>query len=236
MKVAVLSFPGSNCDRDVVHVLKNVLKLRADLVWHKEPLPEDYDAVVLPGGFSYGDYLRAGVIAAYSPMLKSIRRMADEGKPILGICNGFQILVEAGLLPGALLRNLNLKFICRWVNVRVERASTPFTSRFKKSSVIKMPIAHNEGRYFIDDKGLRSLYDNDQIVFTYVNEKGEKTDESNPNGSIENIAGICNPEGNVVGLMPHPERASEAVLSPFGSEDGLLLFTSMMDHIKGRRG
>lgn len=232
IRVAVLKFPGSNCDLDVVYVLRNVIGVDARLVWHKEFNSSDWDAVILPGGFSYGDYLRAGIIAAHSPAMKYVKEMAREGKPVLGICNGFQILVEAGLLPGALLPNDNLLFICRWVNVRVETNRTIFTRIIKKGSVLRMPIAHKEGRYYIDPKDLRELEENDQVVFRYSTENGEISDEANPNGSISNIAGITNLEGNVVGLMPHPERASEKILSPFGTDDGKLLFLSMVETIK----
>jgi phosphoribosylformylglycinamidine synthase I len=233
VKIAVINFPGSNCDQDVVHVLRDTLGLETDLLWHREAHLEDYDAVILPGGFSYGDYLRAGVIAAYSPAVRELKSLAEKGRPILGICNGFQILVEAGLLPGALMKNINLKFVCKWINLRVETKRTAFTESCKKKSILRMPIAHNEGRYFIDPDELQRLYKNDQIVLTYVNDKGERTDESNPNGSLGGIAGICNPEGNILGLMPHPERASESILSPYRSEDGLLIFKSMVDHIRG---
>lgn len=233
MKIAVIQFPGSNCDFDTLHVLKDVIGVEGDLVWHKRDL-EGYDAAILPGGFSYGDRLRAGIIAAHSPVMRAVKRMAKVGKPILGICNGFQILVEAGLLPGALLRNSSLKFVCRWVNLLVLNSKTAFTLKCKEGSILRMPIAHNEGRYFIDQEQLRGLYDGDQILFKYVDENGVATDVSNPNGSLDSIAGVCNPEGNVVGLMPHPERASEALLSPFRSEDGILLFSSMVEHLRGR--
>jgi len=229
MKVAVVVFPGSNCERDTLHVLKDVLKVDADMVWHREPDLDGYDAVILPGGFSYGDALRAGVLAAFSPIMRQVKAIAEDGRPVLGICNGFQTLVESGLLPGALMTNISLKFICRWVRVRVKTDRTVFTSRCDVGSVLRMPVAHYEGRYFIDEYGLEELRSRDQIVFTYIDEDGAETGEANPNGSLANIAGICNEEGNVVGLMPHPERSSESILSPYGSKDGLLIFKSMID-------
>ncbi len=233
MKVAVISFPGTNCDRDVLHVLRKLLKLDARLVWHADSDLADYDAAILPGGFSYGDYLRAGIIAAYSPAVKGIKKMAERGKPILGICNGFQILVEAGLLPGALLSNSSLRFVCRWVKVMVENSSTAFTCSVEEAGILRMPVAHMQGRYFVDDEGLKNLRENRQVTFSYVDDEGLRSGESNPNGSLENIAGISNVEGNVVGLMPHPERSSEAVLSPSNSSDGLSVFQSMVKRLGG---
>lgn len=232
MKIAVTVFPGSNCDRDTINILKNVLKIDADLIWHKESDLHSYDAVILPGGFTYGDYLRGGVIAAFSPIMKQVKEMALKGKPVLGICNGFQTLVESGLLPGALMTNNSMKFICKWTKLKVETNRTVFTNICKKDSVLNMPIAHQQGRFFVDDNIFNILQENNQIVFSYVNSEGKKTDESNPNGSLMNIAGISNKEGNVVGLMPHPERASESILNPLRSEDGLLLFKSMINHLK----
>jgi phosphoribosylformylglycinamidine synthase I len=217
MKVAVIQFPGSNCDLDTLHVLRDVVKIEADLIWHKNFKDSNYDAAILPGGFSYGDHLRAGIIAAYSPAMTPIKEMAKENKPILGICNGFQILVESSLLPGALLRNSGLKFVCKWTRLRVETEHSAFTRLYQKGQNIRMPIAHNEGRYFIEEETLKDLRRNDQIVFRYVSE--------NPNGAIDDIAGICNEDRNVVGLMPHPERASENIL---GSEDGRKMFESML--------
>lgn len=235
MKVAIIQFPGSNCDLDTLHVLRNVIKVDAELVWHKNFNAGAYDAVILPGGFSYGDALRAGVIAAFSPAMKHVKEMVREGKPVLGICNGFQILVEAGILPGALLRNDSLTFICRWVYLRLETSRTVFTRKGKVGQVLAMPIAHNEGKYFIDEKGLKELYENEQIVFRYSNSRGEVTPDVNPNGSLDNIAGVCNLEGNVLGLMPHPERAAEAILSPYGTEDGRVIFESMVEFLKEGR-
>ncbi|MCS4537671.1 MAG: phosphoribosylformylglycinamidine synthase I [Thaumarchaeota archaeon] len=221
MKVAIIRFPGTNCDFDAYHVLKNVLHLPSDLIWHEEVDLRKYDGVILPGGFSYGDHLRAGIIAAHSPAMTQVKKAAEEGKPILGICNGFQILAESELLPGALLRNAGLRFVCKWVNLRVDSTSTFFTSGLKKGTLLRMPIAHGEGRYFLGESEIKNLERKGQIVFRYVDEKGNTTENSNPNGSLFNIAGVSNEKGNVVGLMPHPERASEKILSPFGSSDGL---------------
>ncbi len=232
MRVAVIRFPGSNCDLDTVHVLRNVMGLETELVWHKEFNDGDFDAVVLPGGFSYGDALRAGVIAAYSPAMKRVREMAKEGKPVLGICNGFQILVESDLLSGALLRNNSLTFICKWITLRVDNTKTTFTNLIKRGQILRMPIAHNEGRYYNDIEALREMEENHQIVFRYSDDSGKLTSDSNPNGSVENIAGICNIDGNVVGLMPHPERASESILSPFETDHGRLIFHSMINALK----
>jgi phosphoribosylformylglycinamidine synthase I len=206
VKTGIVVFPGSNCDRDVHHVLNDVVGINAEYVWHTEKLIEDYDALILPGGFSYGDRLRAGVIAAQSPIVEAIKKKANEGLPILGICNGFQILVEAGLLPGALVKNVKLKFSCKWLEMEVLNANTPFTNLFKLNDQINIPIAHGEGRYIISDDKLHDLNENNQIVFKYK--------DQNPNGSTEMIAAICNKEGNVMGLMPHPERASEPILLP----------------------
>lgn len=233
MKVAVLRFPGSNCDLDAIQILKEI-KVDAELVWHKDFGGSDYDAVILPGGFSYGDYLRAGVIAAHSPAIQEVKAMARDGKPVAGICNGFQILTEAGLLPGALVENSSLKFICEWCIIKVETERTAFTRLFKKGQLLRMPIAHHQGRYFIDEVSLKELYERDQIVFRYVDEEGNPTESSNPNGALENIAGVCNPEGNVVGLMPHPERAAETILSPSKTADGLAFFKSMVEYSGGR--
>ncbi|MBS7625433.1 phosphoribosylformylglycinamidine synthase I [Candidatus Bathyarchaeota archaeon] len=225
MKTAVIQFPGSNCDLDILHVLKNVLHVEAELVWHRDFKDSEFGAAILPGGFSYGDYLRAGIIAAHSPAIEHIKEMVSEGKLVIGICNGFQILVESELLPGALLMNQSTCFICKWVKVRVETDETPFTRHIKRRTVLNMPIAHAEGRYVNDPEGLKELHENDQVIFRYVNPRGEVSEDSNPNGSMDSIAGICNPERNVLGLMPHPERASEPVLSPFSDSDGLKLLS-----------
>jgi phosphoribosylformylglycinamidine synthase subunit PurQ / glutaminase len=233
VKVAVIQYPGSNCDLDALEILRDVVKTKTDLVWHKDLAHDDYDAYVLPGGFSYGDYLRAGAIAATSPSLRIVKEAAENNKPVLGICNGLQILVEAGLLPGAVLRNSGLRFVCTWTRLRVETTRTPFTNRAEKGQVLEIPIAHNEGRYYLDKERIPDLERNQQIVFRYVNEEKKPTEESNPNGSIENIAGICNQRGNVMGLMPHPERASLPVLSPDNQKDGRIIFDSMTRSLRG---
>ncbi len=228
VKVAVVQFPGSNCDLDALEILQKTVKVSTDLVWHKDLKQDHYDAYVLPGGFSYGDYLRAGAIAATSPSLETIGEANDESKPVLGICNGFQILVEAGILPGAVLRNTGLRFVCKWTRLRVESTRTPFTKLASKGEALRVPIAHNEGRYYLDNNQLAQLEKNEQIVLRYVNENNIPTKDSNPNGSLDNIAGICNKEGNVMGLMPHPERASLPSLSPDNQPDGRLIFDSMI--------
>ena len=232
-KVALIQYPGSNCDLDALEILRDVVKAKTDLVWHKNLEHDNYDAYVLPGGFSYGDYLRAGAIAATSPSLKIVRDAAETGKPVLGICNGFQILVEAGLLPGAVLRNSTLRFACTWTRLRIETTRTPFTSRAEKGQVLEIPIAHNEGRYYLDKEKIPELERNQQIVFRYVSQEKEPTEEANPNGSTDNIAGICNRKGNVMGLMPHPERASLPMLSPDNQTDGRVIFDSMMRTLRG---
>lgn len=222
----VVVFPGSNCDDDCRYVLEEVMGQKVRRVWHKEGNLEGLDGVVLPGGFSYGDYLRCGAIARFSPVMKELARYAKKGKPVLGICNGFQILLEAGLLPGALLRNTTLHFICREVHLLVENAeTTPFTGALKKSEILTLPIAHNEGNYFADGRTLEDLKTYDQIVFRYCGPQGEVNEGANPNGSLENIAGICNRSRNVLGMMPHPERASELLL---GSQDGRKIFESLL--------
>jgi len=218
MRAAVIQFPGSNCDRDTVYVLKDVLEQDARLVWHEDFKDSDCDAVILPGGFSFGDHLRGGIIAAYSPAMKTVKEMADAGKPVLGICNGFQTLIEAGLLPGALLRNTSLKFVCKWMELAVENDRSAFTSRMKKGQRIRIPIAHNEGRFFAEEDVLDELEHDGRVVLRYVGE--------NPTGTSRGIAGICNEGGNVVGMMPHPERASDRLL---GGVDGLSVFNSMLE-------
>lgn len=224
MKVGIVVFPGSNCDRDVHHVLNDVIGISAQYVWHMEKSIIDYDALILPGGFSYGDRLRAGVIAAQSPIVEAIKKKAGEGLPILGICNGFQILVEAGLLPGALIKNVKLKFSCKWLEMEVLNVNTPFTNLFRLNDKISIPIAHGEGRYVISDDKLHDLYENNQVVFKYK--------DQNPNGSTEMIAAICNEEGNVMGLMPHPERASEPILSPNQTKSNAgLIFLSLKNFL-----
>jgi phosphoribosylformylglycinamidine synthase len=233
IKIAVIQFPGANCDLDTLHVLNNVINIDVNLIWHNHFKEANFDGVILPGGFAFGDYLRAGIIAAHSPAIDETRVMLKDGRPIIGICNGFQILTEAQFLPGALLQNDSLKFICKWVNIKIENNKTAFTSKMNLEDVLDIPIAHGEGRYFTDN--LKELEENNQIVFRYVNENGEITKKANPNGSLENIAGVCNLEQNCLGLMPHPERASEAILSPKGTIHGKLFFESMIKFIKKRR-
>jgi phosphoribosylformylglycinamidine synthase I len=224
MKFGVVVFPGSNCDHDTYHVISKVIGQPVDFIWHKETEIGQFDAIILPGGFAYGDYLRTGAIARFSPVMPAVTKFARAGGLVLGICNGFQILCEAGLLPGALLRNRDLKYICEHVNVRVEQTDTPFTSECAPGQVLSMPIAHGEGNYFCDAETLAALEGEDRIVFRYCDAAGQVTEAANPNGSRANIAGICNRERNVLGLMPHPERASEDTL---GSHDGRVLFRSL---------
>lgn len=226
MKFGVVVFPGSNCDQDTYYILEQVLGQKTAFLWHHDTDLHDIDVVVIPGGFSYGDYLRCGAIAKFSPLMESMRRHVAAGKLLLGICNGFQILQEAGLLPGVMLRNSGLKFICDQVFLRAENPHTPFTRCCQEGQVLKMPIAHNEGSFFVSPEGLKDLQENGQIVFRYVDPQGEMTPEGNPNGALDHIAALCNREGNVMGMMPHPERASENLL---GSEDGLLIFRSMVE-------
>jgi phosphoribosylformylglycinamidine synthase I len=229
MRWAVIQFPASNCDQDAYHVLKNVLAQEVDYVWHKESSLNGADAVVLPGGFSYGDYLRCGAIARFSPIMAAVKEAAAQGKTVLGICNGFQVLCESGLLPGVLVRNQSLHFRCETISVCVENAGTRFTSDYKAGQVLRLPIAHGEGHYVADDATLDELFANKQVLFTYSDAHGRATPESNPNGSQRNIAGISNRAGNVLGLMPHPERAAEKIL---GSADGLGLFASILASVK----
>lgn len=231
MNFAVLQFPGSNCDQDLVHVLKNVMGHSARLVWHKDASLGDADAVLVPGGFSYGDYLRTGAIARFSPIMQAVLNFAGNGGHVLGICNGFQILCEAGLLPGALIRNRSLQFRCENVFLKTETADSPFTSQIPAGKLLRVPIAHGEGCYFADEATLAALKARNQILWRYVNEQGDLTEHSNPNGSVLNIAGICNEARNVAGLMPHPERASETLL---GCADGRLIFESLI-HALGAR-
>ena len=224
MKFGVIVFPGSNCDHDAYHVISKQVGQPVDFIWHRESDLSSYDAVILPGGFSYGDYLRAGALARFSPVMNAVKDFAAQGKAVLGICNGFQILCEAGLLPGALIRNRGLHFICDHVRVRVESIDTPFTHELRKGSVLRLPVAHGEGNYVCDDETLVELEHEDRIVFRYCDASGQITDAANPNGSLHNIAGICNRERNVLGVMPHPERASEDLL---GSSDGRDVFRSL---------
>jgi phosphoribosylformylglycinamidine synthase subunit PurQ / glutaminase len=226
MKFAVLRFPGSNCDQDCLRTLRDNFAQKAEAVWHKETSVEGYDFIIIPGGFSYGDYLRCGAIARYSPVMAAVREAAAKGTPVLGICNGFQILCEAGLLPGALVRNAGLRFICRHVHIRLEQAAPPFTSLGQPGDILRLPIAHGEGCYFASPETLRSLEEGGRIAFRYCNAAGQTTVDANPNGSLASIAGILNAEGNVLGLMPHPERACEERL---GSTDGRLIFSSLIE-------
>jgi phosphoribosylformylglycinamidine synthase I len=231
MKFGVVVFPGSNCEADCHYAVGEVLGEEVDYVWHKEKDVSSYDCLILPGGFSYGDYLRCGAIARFSPVMESITNYAREGGLVIGICNGFQILLEAGLLPGAMLQNMSLRFICKYVNLRLENVTTPWTNRGKQGQVLRIPIAHNEGNYIADGDLHRRLLDEGRIILRYCDEKGEVTQDANPNGSMDNIAGVCNEGFNVFGLMPHPERASEEVL---GSSDGLVIWESIMAHYRGK--
>ncbi len=230
MKFGIVVLPGSNCDHDCYYVVKHVLGKEATFLWHRDRDLKGVDCIILPGGFSYGDYLRPGAIGRFSPIMEEVVAFARKGGPVIGICNGFQILTEAGLLPGALMRNRDLRFICDYVWVRVERKDTPFTSRYREGEILRIPIAHNDGNYVVDEDILKQLEDNNQIVFRYCNREGVVDDTSNPNGSMANIAGVCNRDGNVLGMMPHPERCCEAIL---GGEDGKGIFQSIIETIEG---
>ena len=230
MKFGVVVFPGSNCDHDAFYAVSNILKKPVEFIWHQSEDLAGSDAVILPGGFAYGDYLRTGAIARFSPVMKSIEKFAKSGGMVFGICNGFQILLEAGLLPGAVMRNTGLRYICRHVNVRIEETDTPFTSAATKGQIVRIPIAHNDGNYNCDEATLAELEENRQILFRYTNADGTNDDAGNPNGSMRNIAGVCSRERNVAGLMPHPERALESALD---SADGLVIFTSMVESLTG---
>ena len=229
MKFGIVVFPGSNCDHDAYHATKHVLGQDAEFIWHKDTDLKDADALILPGGFSYGDYLRTGAIARFSPIMREVQSLAAKGGPVLGVCNGFQILLEAGLIPGAMLRNRSVKFVCAHVHIRVEQTDTPFTCSARKGQVLRIPIAHGEGNYFATPEVLAKLEANRQVIFRYTDAQGEVIDEANPNGSINGIAGLCNEARNVVGLMPHPERACESSL---GSADGLVILESAVQSIK----
>ncbi|MGA2844025.1 MAG: phosphoribosylformylglycinamidine synthase subunit PurQ [Candidatus Acidiferrales bacterium] len=235
MKFGVVQFPGSNCDDDAYHAIGSVIGQPVEFIWHQSEKVSGFDAIILPGGFAYGDYLRTGAIARFSPVMKAVDRFAGSGGLVLGICNGFQILLEAGLLPGAMMRNKGLRYLCRQVHIRVESTDTPFTCAARRGQVLKAPIAHNDGNYFCEPSTLAELERNDQIIFRYVTPEGHDAAENdrgaNPNGSLGAIAGICNRERNVVGLMPHPERAVE---SPLGSADGLVIFRSMVASLARR--
>ena len=231
MRFGVVVFPGSNCDQDCFYIIKNVLGQPVKYIWHKAKKLDGIDCLILPGGFSYGDYLRTGAIARFSPIMKVITDFAAKKNTIIGICNGFQILLEAGLLPGAMLRNKNIHFICKHVYLNTKSNKTRFTSLCGENQILRMPIAHNEGNYYIDEKGLKALEKNNQIIFRYCNRDGTANEESNPNGALANIAGIINKDGNILGMMPHLERSAEKVL---GSEEGLLIFKSVVKWFKGR--
>ena len=222
----VVVFPGSNCDFDAYRVADEILQQNVKYIWHKDSTLGDVDVIILPGGFSYGDYLRTGAIARFSPVMQEVVKFAKNGGLVIGLCNGFQILTECGLLPGVLMRNKSLKFICDFVNLKVVTKNTPFTSECLEDEVLKIPIAHGDGNYFADEETIKSLKENDQIVFQYCNKNGEVTYDSNPNGAIQNIAGIINKERNVLGMMPHPERAVRSIL---GSTDGLNVFNSIVE-------
>jgi len=231
MNFAVLQFPASNCDQDALHVVKNVLGQSARFVWHKENALAGFDAVIIPGGFSYGDYLRTGAIARFSPIMQAVQTFAAQGGPVLGICNGFQILCEAGLLPGALIRNRSLQFPCEHVFIKTASNDSPFSNRIPEGALLRIPIAHGEGCYFADESTLDQLEANHQVLWRYATAAGEVTNQSNPNGSLRNIAGICNEARNVAGLMPHPERASEPLL---GCSDGRLIFESLVSWLQAK--
>lgn len=225
MKFGVVIFPGSNCDYDTYWVLKEVFQQEAVFLWHKEHDLQRVDCVVLPGGFSYGDYLRSGAIARFSPLMQEVKEFASRGGLVLGICNGFQVLLELGLLPGAMLRNKNLKFLCQFVHLKINNAQTPFTNQGHEGQVLRIPIAHYDGNYYASPQTIEEIKKNNQIVLQYATPTGEVTSEANVNGSLENIAGLINKQGNVLGMMPHPERASESIL---GSEDGQVIFKSII--------
>jgi phosphoribosylformylglycinamidine synthase len=228
MKFGVVVFPGSNCDHDAWHALGEVLHQPVEFLWHQSEEVKGFDAILLPGGFSFGDYLRTGAIARFSPVMRAVEKFARGGGLVLGICNGFQILCEAGLLPGVLQRNAGMRFVCRQVHIRVETTETPFTAAAKPGQVLQIPIAHGDGNYFCDAATLADLERNHQIVFRYTTRDGREDAAANPNGSLANIAGVCNREGNVMGLMPHPERAVELAL---GSADGLVIFRSLIESL-----
>ncbi len=232
MKFGVVVFPGSNCDLDAYHAIRDVLRHPVEYIWHQEESVAGFDCIVLPGGFSYGDYLRSGAIARFSPVMKSVVEFAASGGLVFGICNGFQVLVEVGLLPGALYRNTGLQFRCQFTNLVVENRNTPFTIAVEPGRVLKIPIAHGEGNYYADAQTLRAMEQNGQIVFRYATAGGEVTKDANPNGSLYNIAGVCNENKNVLGMMPHPERSVERIL---GSQDGLVIFESLVRYREGLR-
>lgn len=229
MKFGVIVFPGSNCDLDAYHLVKDILKKPVEYIWHQQNCLKGFDCLILPGGFSYGDYLRCGAIARFSPIMQEVVEFAHRGGLVLGVCNGFQILTEAGLLPGVLLRNRDLKFHCHYVYLKVENVNTPFTNFIHPERILKIPIAHGDGNYYIDESGLKTLVENKQVIFRYTTAEGIVSDEANPNGALFNIAGVINEKGNVLGMMPHPERAGEANL---GSTDGLYIFHSLLNFLE----
>lgn len=225
MTIGVIVFPGSNCDHDAYHALKHVMGVETKFIFHKETDLSGIDSVIIPGGFSYGDYLRSGAIARFSPVMQAVQEFAANGNPVLGICNGFQILLESGLLPGAMLHNQQLRFTCKQIYLRTESRNTVFTSEIPQDKILQVPVAHGEGNYYADEDTLKKLIENDQIIFSYVGPNGENDSIFNPNGAIKNIAGICNQNRNVLGMMPHPERAMESML---GSSDGKYIFESLL--------
>lgn len=228
-KIGVIVFPGSNCDHDAYHAMKHVMKAETKFLWHKETELNNLDLLIVPGGFSYGDYLRSGAIARFSPIMKAVQEYIKKGYPVLGICNGFQILCESGLLPGSMLHNEKLRFVCKNVYIRVENNQSLFTSGMQEGTILDVPVSHGEGNYFIDDKGLNGLKENQQIAFRYCDAGGNLTEEANFNGSVDSIAGITNKQGNVLGMMPHPERAMEPLL---GSSDGITFFESVFNSLQ----
>ena len=229
MKFGIVVFPGSNCDHDCYHVIRHVIEQKAEFIWHKEEKLSGYDCLILPGGFSYGDYLRTGAIAKFSPVMSSVIDFAEQGGLVIGICNGFQILLESGLLPGAMKRNNSLKFICKDIYLRTDNSTTSFTNLLEEEEVLRIPIAHADGNYYADDETLEKMRDNNQIVFRYSDHLGRTDPDANPNGSRENIAGIINEKGNVLGMMPHPERCAEEIL---GNKDGRKIFESILRGFK----
>jgi phosphoribosylformylglycinamidine synthase subunit PurQ / glutaminase len=228
-RIGVIVFPGSNCDHDAYHAMKQIMNAETRFLWHKDTDLSDIDLLIVPGGFSYGDYLRSGAIARFSPIMNSVVEYAKKGNPVLGICNGFQILLESGLLPGAMLHNEKLRFVCKQVHIRVESTRSMFTGSLQKGQVLSIPVSHGEGNYFIDEQGLDLLEQNDQIAFRYSDENGNVSEQTNFNGSVSSIAGITNIEGNVLGMMPHPERAMEKIL---GSDDGKIFFDSVFNRLQ----
>ncbi len=228
-KFGVVVFPGSNCDRDCYYVLKDFLRQSCEYVWHQDTCLDDLDCIIIPGGFSYGDYLRTGAIARFSPVMGAVKEFAENGKPVIGICNGFQILVESGILQGAFIKNSSLKFVCKWTSLLVENSGTPFTCSLKKGDVLRIPVAHGQGSYYVSDEQLKRLKGSSQVVFRYCDETGKVGAGDNPNGSVYSIAGICNSALNVVGMMPHPERSYDDVI---GGRQGRLIFESVLSWIK----